>query len=81
MVPGVPPDVSAGLVRALAGGPLSAGAAGLALGMSKSAAHRHLAALHALGWSRKPGAQDGLRGGSWSAGVRRARSSTRPSRT
>ena len=49
VVPGVPPEVAAGLVRALAKGPLSAGAAGLTLGMSKSAAHRHLAALHQAG--------------------------------
>ena len=49
MVPGVPPEVVAGLVRVLADGPLSATAAGLALDMSKSAAHRHLAALHQAG--------------------------------
>jgi DNA-binding transcriptional ArsR family regulator len=61
-VPGVPPEVAAGLVRVLARGPLSAAAAGLALGMSKSAAHRHLAALHQAGVVEK------ARGGGRSAG-------------
>jgi predicted ArsR family transcriptional regulator len=45
----VAPDVVAGLVRVLARGPLSAAAAGMALGISKSAAHRHLAALNDAG--------------------------------
>ena len=61
-VTGVPPEVVAGLVRVLARGPLSAAAAGLALGMSKSAAHRHLAALHQAGVVEK------ARGGGRSAG-------------
>jgi DNA-binding transcriptional ArsR family regulator len=49
VVPGVPPEIVASLIRALGKGPLSAAAAGLALGMSKSAAHRHLAALNQAG--------------------------------
>ncbi len=61
-VTGVPPEVVAELVRVLARGPLSAAAAGLALGMSKSAAHRHLAALHQAGMVEK------ARGGGRSAG-------------
>ena len=48
-VRGVPPEIVANLIRVLSAGPLSAAAAGLALGMSKSAAHRHLAALHQAG--------------------------------
>jgi DNA-binding transcriptional ArsR family regulator len=62
VVTGVPPEVVAGVVRVLARGPLSAAAAGLALGMSKSAAHRHLAALHQAGVVEK------ARGGGRSAG-------------
>ena len=61
-VTGVPPEAVAGLVRVLARSPLSAAAAGLALGMSKSAAHRHLAALHHAGVVEK------ARGGGRSAG-------------
>ena len=49
VVPGVPPEVAEGLARVLARGALSAAAAGLALGMSKSAAHRHLTALQDAG--------------------------------
>jgi hypothetical protein len=45
VIPGVPPEIAAGLIRVLASGPLPASAAGLALGMSKSAAHRYLSAL------------------------------------
>ncbi len=48
-IPGVPPEIAAGLVRLLAGGPLPASAAGQPLGMSKSAAHRYLAALREAG--------------------------------
>jgi DNA-binding transcriptional ArsR family regulator len=48
-IPGVPPEIAAGLVRLLAGGPLPASAAGQPLGMSKSAAHRYLAALRGAG--------------------------------
>jgi hypothetical protein len=44
-VPGVPPEIAAGLVRVLASGPLPSSAAGQALSMSKSAAHRYLSAL------------------------------------
>ena len=62
VITGVPPEVVAGLVRVLARGPLSAAAAGLALRMSKSAAHRHLAALHQAGVVEK------ARGGGRSAG-------------
>jgi hypothetical protein len=46
---GVPPEIAAGLVRVLAGNSLPASAAGQALGMSKSAAHRYLAALREAG--------------------------------
>ena len=49
MVPGVPPEVAADLVRVLASSRLSSSAAGQALGMSKSAAHRYLAALRDAG--------------------------------
>jgi DNA-binding transcriptional ArsR family regulator len=49
LLPGVPPEIVAGLVRVLASGALPASAAGLALGMSKSAAHRYLAALREAG--------------------------------
>jgi hypothetical protein len=52
-VPGVPPEIVASLIRVLSSGPLSAAAAGLALGMSKSAAHRHLAALNKAGVAEK----------------------------
>jgi hypothetical protein len=49
VVPGAPPEIVASFIRVLSGGPLSAAAAGLALGMSKSAAHRHLAVLNQAG--------------------------------
>ena len=49
VVPGVPPEVAADLVRVLASSRLSSSAAGQALGMSKSAAHRYLAALRDAG--------------------------------
>jgi DNA-binding transcriptional ArsR family regulator len=75
VVTGVPPEVVAGLVRALATGPLSAAAAGLALGMSKSAAHRHLAALHQAGMVEK------ARGGGRSAGWQLAGQDAAPAYT
>jgi DNA-binding transcriptional ArsR family regulator len=49
VVPGVPPEVAADLLRVLASARLSSAAAGQALGMSKSAAHRYLAALRDAG--------------------------------
>jgi DNA-binding transcriptional ArsR family regulator len=49
VIDGVPPEIAAGLVRVLAGDSLPASAAGQALGMSKSAAHRYLAALREAG--------------------------------
>ena len=49
VVPGVPAEVAADLARVLAGGRLSASEAGLATGMSKSAAHRHLSAMRDAG--------------------------------
>ena len=52
-------------------GPLSAAAAGLALGMSKSAAHRHLAALRQAGVVEKAAAAAGQPGGSSPARTRR----------
>ena len=48
-VPGVPPEVAGDLLRVLASSRLSSAAAGQALGMSKSAAHRYLAALRDAG--------------------------------
>jgi DNA-binding transcriptional ArsR family regulator len=56
VVPGVPPEIAAGLVRVLAGGALPASAAGQALSMSKSAAHRHLSALREAGVVETTGA-------------------------
>jgi len=49
VVPGVPPEIAADLARVLASSRLSSAAAGQALGMSKSAAHRYLAALRDAG--------------------------------
>jgi hypothetical protein len=49
VVPGVPPEVAGDLLRVLASSRLSSAAAGQALGMSKSAAHRYLAALRDAG--------------------------------
>jgi hypothetical protein len=49
VIPGVPPAVAADLLRVLASSRLSSAAAGQALGMSKSAAHRYLAALRDAG--------------------------------
>jgi hypothetical protein len=63
VVPGVPPEVVANLIRVLSGGPRSAAAAGLALGMSKSATHRHLAALNQAGVVEK--AQGAGRSAGW----------------
>jgi DNA-binding transcriptional ArsR family regulator len=48
-VPGVPAGVTADLLRILSSSRLSSAAAGQALGMSKSAAHRYLAALRDAG--------------------------------
>jgi hypothetical protein len=56
VVSGVPPEIAAGLVRVLAGGALPASAAGQALGMSKSAAHRYLSALREAGVVETTGA-------------------------
>jgi predicted ArsR family transcriptional regulator len=56
VVPGVPPEIAAGLVRILAGGALPASAAGQALSMSKSAAHRYLSALREAGVVETTGA-------------------------
>ena len=66
VVPGVPPEVVAVLLRVLAvRRALSAAAAGLALGMSKSAAHRYLAGAARCGaWSRRPAAAGPSGGGS-----------------
>jgi hypothetical protein len=55
-VPGVSPEIAAGLVRVLAGGALPASAAGQALSMSKSAAHRYLSALREAGVVETTGA-------------------------
>lgn len=49
VIPGVPSEIAAGLVRVLASGALPASAAGQVLGMSKSAAHRYLSALREAG--------------------------------
>jgi predicted ArsR family transcriptional regulator len=49
VVPGVPPEVAADLLRVLASSRLSSAAAGQAVGVSKSAAHRYLAALRDAG--------------------------------
>jgi DNA-binding transcriptional ArsR family regulator len=56
VVSGVPPEIAAGLVRVLAGGALPASAAGQALSMSKSAAHRYLSALREAGVVETTGA-------------------------
>jgi DNA-binding transcriptional ArsR family regulator len=56
VVSGVPPEIAAGLVRVLADGALPASAAGQALSMSKSAAHRYLSALREAGVVETTGA-------------------------
>jgi predicted ArsR family transcriptional regulator len=65
----VPPEIVTNLIRVLSGGPLSAAAAGLALGMSKSAAHRHLVALNQAGVVEK--AQSAGRSAGWQLASRR----------
>jgi DNA-binding transcriptional ArsR family regulator len=54
-IPGVPPEIASGLARVLASGALPASAAGQALGMSKSAAHRYLSALREAGVAETTG--------------------------
>jgi hypothetical protein len=48
-VPGVPPEIMAGIVGALSGEALSAASIGLRLGISKSAAKRYMALVHGAG--------------------------------
>jgi len=56
VIPGVPPAAVAVLVPLLAGGRTSAAAAGMALGISKSAAHRYLQAMRDHGHAETSGA-------------------------
>ena len=56
LIPGVPPEAVAVLMPLLASGRTSAAAAGLALGMSKSAAHRYLQAMRDHGHAETTGA-------------------------
>jgi hypothetical protein len=55
VVPEVPPEVVADLIGVLSRGPCSSREAGLALGMSKSSAQRHLSAMHDAGAVEKAG--------------------------
>jgi hypothetical protein len=61
-VPGVPPEATAVLARLLAGGPLSASEAGLAIGVSKPTAKRYMAAMRDAGAVMMTG---GGRGSRW----------------
>jgi DNA-binding transcriptional ArsR family regulator len=61
-VPGVPPEAVAVLMRLLAGGPLSASEAGVAIGVSKSTAKRYMAAMRDAGAVTMTG---GGRGSRW----------------
>jgi hypothetical protein len=56
VIPGVPPAAVAVLMPLLAAGRVSAAAAGLALGSSKSAAHRYLQAMRDHGYAETTGA-------------------------
>jgi hypothetical protein len=56
VIPGVPPEAVAALLPLLASGRTSSAAAGLALGISKSVAHRYLQAIEARGYAEKTGA-------------------------
>jgi DNA-binding transcriptional ArsR family regulator len=62
VVPGVPPEAVAVLMRLLARGPLSASEAGLAIGVSKPTAKRYMAALRDAGAVTMTG---GGRGSRW----------------
>ena len=62
VIPGVPPQVTAVLMRLLAGGPLSASEAGLAIGVSKPTAKRYMAAMRDAGAVTMTG---GGRGSRW----------------
>jgi hypothetical protein len=55
VIPGVPPEAVAALMPLLAAGRTSAAAAGLALGISKSAAHRYLQAMRDHGHAENTG--------------------------
>jgi hypothetical protein len=55
VIPGVPPQAVAVLMSLLASGRTSAAAAGLALGISKSAAHRYLQAMREHGHAETTG--------------------------
>jgi hypothetical protein len=56
VIPGVPPEAVAVLIPLLASGRTSAAAAGLALGISKSAAHRYLQTMRDHGHAETTGA-------------------------
>lgn len=56
VIPGVPPEAVAVLIPLLASGRTSSAAAGLALGISKSAAHRYLQAMRDRGYVETNGA-------------------------
>jgi hypothetical protein len=62
MVPGVPGEVVAAVLPMLASGRTSASAVGLALGISKTAAFRHLSAMRAHGVAEQAGTG---RGAGW----------------
>jgi hypothetical protein len=62
VVPGVPPAVVAIVIPMLASGRTSASAVGLALGISKTAAFRHLSAMRDYGLAEQAGAG---RGAGW----------------
>jgi predicted ArsR family transcriptional regulator len=61
-IPGVPPQVTTVLMRLLAGGPLSASEAGLAIGVSKPTAKRYMSAMRDAGAVTMTG---GGRGSRW----------------
>jgi predicted ArsR family transcriptional regulator len=71
VVPGVPPEVVAAVLPMLASGRISSSAVGLALGISKTAAFRHLSAMRAYGVAEQAGIGRG-------AGWRLARGGTTP---
>ena len=67
MVPGVPPAVVAVVLPMLASGRTSASAVGLALGISKTGAFRHLSAMRDYGVAEQAGTG---RGAGWRLATR-----------